>query len=229
MENVKAVIFDMDGTLLDTLTDLNVSLNAALESCGYPRRTMEETREFIGDGIFNLVARAMPDYLKEELKDDEAAFMQKVETTFEAFKDYYIVHGEDNTAPYPDITELLRALKREGLKVAVVSNKVKIVVDELNRRMFFGLIDASAGDGEGLKLKPYPDMLLKVIDALGVLKNEAVFIGDGDTDIECAKRAGIRCISVCYGYRSEEFLRQKGGRVFAHDAKELAALLGVVL
>lgn len=229
MENVKAVIFDMDGTLLDTLTDLNVSLNVALESCGYPPRSLDETREFIGDGIFNLVARAMPDYLKNSLKDDEAAFLQKVGTTVEAFKNYYIVHGEDNTAPYPHITELLRALKREGRKIAVVSNKVKIAVDELNRRMFFGLIDASAGDGEGLNLKPYPDMLLKVIGNLGVSRDEAVFVGDGDTDIECAKRAGVRCISVCYGYRSEEFLRQKGGRVFAHDAKELAALLGVVL
>ncbi len=212
----------MDGTLLDTLRDLELALNYSLSRCGYPPRTTDEVRSYIGDGIETLIMRAMPDGLKQD-----GDFISKCMAVGAVFKDFYIEHGEDNTVPYDGILELLRGLKSNGIKTAVVSNKIKAAVDRLNESRFCGLIDVAVGDGMGVALKPAPDMLLYALDELGAQKESAVFVGDGETDIVSAKKAGLPCISVAYGYRSEEFLMSQGAQCIAHDAKELASLLGI--
>ncbi len=232
MKKYKAIIFDMDGTLLDTLEDLYLALNHSLNACGYAARTREEVQAFIGDGVGVLIAKAMPDALKEGIESDQAKqaeFRKKCVAVGEVFREFYIEHGEDNTKPYDGIITLLGALKKNGIKTAVVSNKVQEAVERLNERLFSGLIDAAVGDGAGLKLKPEPDMLLCALDKLGVNQGEALFVGDGETDILAASRAGLPCISVCYGYRTEEFLRSKGGKLFAHNVRELADLLNTEL
>lgn len=212
----------MDGTLLDTLRDLELSLNYSLSKCGYPKRTTEEVRAFIGDGIDTLIMRAMPD--ESKIGSD---FIAKCCKVGEVFKEYYIEHGEDNTVPYDGILNLLEKLKRNGVKTAVVSNKVKAAVDRLNENKFGGLIDVAVGDGMGLALKPAPDMLLYALNRLGAQREEALFVGDGETDIAAAKNAGLDCISVCYGYRSEDFLKEQGAQRIAHSTSELADLLGI--
>ena len=230
MKNFKAVIFDMDGTLLDTLDDLYLSLNHALAECGYNERSKAEIQSFIGDGVDVLIARAMPDELKADIQtDSEKAnnFADKCRRVGEVFRAYYIEHGEDHTLPYDGILKLLETLKANGIKTAVVSNKVQEAVDRLNDRLFGGLIGVAVGDRAGVRLKPEPDMLFAALSRLDVSKDEAVFVGDGDTDIIAASRAGLPCISVCYGYRTEEFLRNSGGKTFAHSAQELATLLGI--
>lgn len=230
MKKYKAVIFDMDGTLLDTLTDLYLSVNYALRECGYEERSKAEVQSFIGAGMDVLIAYAMPDYLKTDIEQNPEKKEDFIRRCYEVggkFKDYYIDHGEDNTQPYDGIISLLRTLKANGIKTAVVSNKVQEAVERLNDRLFCDLIDAAVGDRAGVRLKPEPDMLIDALDSLGADKSEAVFVGDGDTDIIAAGRAGLPCISVCYGYRTEDFLREHGGKIFAHDVRELADLLGL--
>lgn len=228
---LEAVIFDMDGTLLDTLTDLHISLNHSLIACGYAGRSRAEVQSYIGDGVEQLIARAMPDDLKAGIDDAQkrADFILACRAVGEEFRSFYIEHGEDNTLPYDGIIALLRALKDKGIKTAVVSNKVQEAVERLNDRLFAGLIDEAIGDKAGIRLKPEPDMLNEAIALLGVNRKNCVFVGDGDTDIIAAGRAGLKCISVCYGYRDEDFLKERGGSVFAHDVYELASLLNIDL
>lgn len=237
MKKYKAVVFDMDGTLLDTLDDLHISLNYALNACGHGGRTKEEVQSFIGDGIDVLIARAMPNSIgkqaffsnstSRETENNKAEFIEQCKKVGEVFRAFYIGHGEDNTKPYDGMTELLRALKVNGIKTAVVSNKVQEAVEGLSEKLFAGLIDVAVGDREGVRLKPNPDMLLSALETLGIDGDDAVFVGDGDTDIEASARAGLDCISVCYGYRTEDFLCAHGGKTFAHNAYELANLLSV--
>ncbi|MCM1306228.1 MAG: HAD family hydrolase [Bacteroides sp.] len=232
MMDFKAVIFDMDGTLLDTLKDLHIALNHSLRACGYGERTREEVQSFIGDGVGLLIARAIPDSLKandDDSPDRQEKFSSACKAVGEEFRNFYIEHGEDNTYPYDGIVPLLNALKERGIKTAVVSNKVQEAVERLNDRLFSGIFDAQEGDREGVRLKPAPDMLLDALAKLSVDKSEAVYVGDGDADILAASRAGLKCISVCYGYRDEDFLRAHGGKIFARDVGELAKLLNVNL
>ncbi len=230
MKKYKAVIFDMDGTLLDTLTDLRISLNHSLKVCGYAEHTEDEVRSYIGDGMGALILRALPDSLKPD-ESAEAEDFREINAACikvgKEFRKFYIEHGEDNTRPYEGIVGLLTELKAQGVKTAVVSNKVQEAVERLCERLFKGLIDIAVGDREGVNLKPAPDMLLEALNILGVNREDAVFVGDGEADIIAAKKAELNCISVCYGYRTEEFLREKGGSVFAHDVRELSNLLKV--
>ena len=226
----KAIVFDMDGTLLDTLEDLYISLNFALEDCGYARRSKDEIQSFIGEGVAVLIARAMPDCLKQDIDKDKTKadeFLACCKRVGESFRAFYIEHGEDNTKPYDGILDLLKKLKASGIKTAVVSNKVQEAVEKLNDGLFAGLIDVAVGDREGVRLKPHPDMLLDALSQLGVNKDDAVFVGDGDTDIMAAKSAGLKCISVCYGYRTQEFLKEHGGKIFVRNVAELAKEIGV--
>ncbi len=232
MQNIKAVVFDMDGTLLDTLTDLKLALNYSLSCFGYEERSTDEVRNFLGAGMDALISLALPDRLKLGADEDEGkrAELERIHKQVkDRFIEYYIDHGEDNTKPYPQIMSLLHALKARGIKVAVVSNKALEAVKRLNERLFADVFDAEIGDVQGIKLKPAPDMILSALDELGVEKEATVYVGDGDTDIMAAKNAGVRCISVTYGYRSEEFLRAHCGKEFADSVDALAELLGVEL
>lgn len=229
MRKYKTVIFDMDGTLLDTLCDLQCALNFSLEECGFAPHTADEVRSYIGAGMGRLIEFALPLSMQEraESSGDRREIDEAVSQASAKFTEYYIEHGEDNTHPYDGILPLLRALKADGVKTAVVSNKIELAVKSLNEKCFLGLIDAEVGDGRGLGLKPAPDMLYAAMEKLGADSESTVFVGDGDTDIFAAKNAGLPCINVSYGYKTEEFLKACGAAVIAHDVYELAELLGV--
>lgn len=208
-------VFDLDGTILDTLADLSASLNHALTACGCPARTLDEARRFVGNGIHKLVERGVP------AGTDEAG----VEAVFAAFKAHYALHSRDATRPYDGIPELLRRLRTDGVKLAVVSNKVDGAVGELCRYYYPGLFDAAVGEREGVRRKPAPDAVFQVLKELAVPADRAVYIGDSDVDVQTAKNAGLPVISVTWGFRDEDFLRDHGATTFAHTPEELYGLL----
>ena len=205
-------IFDLDGTILDTLEDLYTSLNHALHSTGLPGRSMEETRQFVGNGIRRLIERAVPG-------GSDAALVDSVHAAFTA---HYKLHCNDRTKAYSGIMELLSTLKAHGKKVAVVSNKADFAVKELCGEYFGGLADICVGEREGVRKKPAPDSVLTVMDELGSQPKDCLYIGDSDVDIATAANAGINCISVLWGFRSEGFLRQSGAAALAQSPNEIA-------
>ncbi|MGN1052285.1 MAG: HAD family hydrolase, partial [Candidatus Scatosoma sp.] len=187
-------VFDLDGTLLNTLEDLTLSVNAAMRFVGAKERTQEEVRSFVGNGIRLLIERA----LGTETADEKA-----FSNAFSYFKEYYGAHLCDHTAPYAGITQLLTRLKAAGKKTAVVSNKADFAVRELCRRYFGTLIDVAAGENEaaGIRKKPAPDAIFTAIERLG--GGAAVYIGDSEVDIQTAQNAALPCISVCWGFKDE--------------------------
>lgn len=207
----KLAVFDMDGTILDTLEDLKDSTNFALEKCGYPVRTYDEVRRFVGNGIRKLIERAVPEGLTTE----------QIDRVHEVFTEHYKVHCADTTKAYDGIKPLLEKLRASGVKTAVVSNKADYGVQELCKEYFDGLFDYAVGEREGIRRKPAPDAVNEALRVLGIDKSEAVYIGDSDVDFETAKNAELPCISVLWGFRDEEFLREKGATLFVHDPAEI--------
>ncbi len=213
----RAVVFDLDGTLLDTLTDLANSVNAVLGNHGMPQYTEEQIRSFVGNGIRMLLKRTVPD------GEENPEFS----SVFEEFKIYYGVHCMDETEPYPGIIALLEQLKKQGYRTAIVSNKADFAVKKLSRVYFGELIDVAIGEREGCRRKPAPDSVLQALEELGIPKEDAVYVGDSDVDLETAKNAGTDCIAVTWGFRSRAFLMEHGavdGRMAA-NAAELFKLL----
>lgn len=207
----KLAVFDMDGTILDTLEDLKDSTNYALEKCGYPMRTYDEVRRFVGNGIRKLIERAVP----------EGLTVEQIDRVHEVFTEHYKVHCADKTKAYDGIKPLLEKLRASGVKTAVVSNKADYGVQELCKEYFDGLFDYAVGEREGIRRKPAPDAVNEALRVLGISKSEAVYIGDSDVDFETAKNAELPCISVLWGFRDEEFLREKGATLFVHDPAEI--------
>lgn len=207
----KLAVFDMDGTILDTLEDLKDSTNFALEKCGYPTRSYDEVRRFVGNGIRKLIERAVPEGLTTE----------QIDRVHEVFTEHYKVHCADKTKAYDGIKPLLEKLRASGVKTAVVSNKADYGVQELCREYFDGLFDYAVGEREGIRRKPAPDAVNEALRVLGIDKSEAVYIGDSDVDFETAKNAELPCISVLWGFRDEEFLREKGATLFVRDPAEI--------
>ncbi len=195
-------VFDMDGTILNTLDDLTDATNHALRTFGYPEHTIEEVRFFVGNGIAKLIERATPEGTSEE---DRAKVRAE-------FMTYYKVHSADKTGPYPGITDLLGRLRAAGVKTAVVSNKPDPAVRDLCKTYYDGLFDAAVGDMEGQAVKPAPDMCLKVFKELGMGPENAVYIGDSDTDIQTARNAGLDEILVSWGFRGRQFLTEHGAK-----------------
>lgn len=210
----RAVIFDLDGTLLNTLEDLKDSVNAALEKNGLPGRSMEEVRQFVGNGIHKLIERAVPVGTPEE----------KMELVFQEFRSYYLMHCQDKTCAYPGIQELLEELNRRGILMGIVSNKADAAVKELAEK-YFPNIEVAIGEREGIARKPAPDSVLEVLRLLGVSQEEAVYVGDSDVDIATAKNAGLSCVSVTWGFREEELLRSLNPAYMIHYPGELLELL----
>lgn len=208
-------IFDLDGTLLNTLNDLAASVNAALAACALPPRTTDEVRSFVGNGIRRLIDRSVPKETEKDLTDD----------VFARFKEHYALHCADRTAPYDGIIALLEALRARGIKTAVVSNKADFAVKELCSRYFDGLLDEAIGEREGIKIKPAPDSVNEVLSRLGVSPENAVYIGDSDVDIQTAKNACMDCISVCWGFRSKDFLHENGAEVIAERPEQLLEMI----
>lgn len=201
----KAVIFDLDGTLLNTLDDLADSTNYALSQFGYPTRTIEEVRQFVGNGVAKLIERAIPDGKNNP----------NFEKCLSIFKENYAQNMYNKTAPYNGIIEMLSNLKSKGIKIAVVSNKFDLAVKELCKKYFEGFIDFAAGENEaqGIKKKPAPDTVISVLNEFNFAPEDAVYVGDSDVDIMTAKNSKMPCISVTWGFRDKKFLLENGATI----------------
>lgn len=211
----KLAIFDMDGTILDTLEDLKDSVNYALCECGYPERTYDEVRSFVGNGIRKLIERAVPD----------GTSLENIDNVHNTFTEHYKLHCADKTKAYDGIKPLISELRRNGIKTAVVSNKADYGVQELCREYFDGLFDYAVGERERIRRKPAPDSVNEALRVLGFDKSEAVYIGDSDVDFETAKNAELPCISVLWGFRDEDFLRKIGAKTFVSKPSEILDII----
>ena len=211
----QTVIFDMDGTILETLEDICDSVNATMDAMGCPRRSFDEVRAFVGNGAAKLVERCMP------LGGEDPKFPQALAY----YKDYYGRHAQIKTGPYPGIVELLHTLKERGVKLAVVSNKPDESVKDLCQAYFPGVFPVAVGDRAQWRKKPALDSVLAAMEALGADKERTVYVGDSEVDLATAKNAGLPCILVTWGFRDEAWLRTQRAEVFAHTAEELLHML----
>ena len=212
---MKAVIFDLDGTLLDTLDDLAAATNWALRHNGLPERSRDEVRQFVGNGVRRLIERAVPDGEANSL----------FEHTFEDFKRYYVDHCQDRTCLYEGVPAMLQALQSRGLRLAIVSNKLQAGVDELYDRYFRDTVEVAVGERPEVRRKPAPDMVQTALRELGVTPDEAVYVGDSDVDLLTAHNSGLPCISVLWGFRDKEFLVAHGATCLAERPEDVVALV----
>lgn len=210
-----AVIFDLDGTILNTLPDLTESVNYALRSYNYPERTMDEVRTFIGNGVGLLIKRSLPNGT-----DDET-----VNNALSLFKGYYTEHYADKTVPYDKIYEVLVKLKQNGLKLGVVSNKFDSAVKSLCDKFFNGIFDCVIGEMDGIPRKPAPDLLFNAIIDLEVTQKKVLYIGDSDIDIKTADNAGVDYVSVTWGFKDKEFLIKNNSKTIIGKPEEILKLI----
>ena len=213
MKQYDTYIFDLDGTLLDTLDDLAAAVNYALCQHNMPEHTREEVRQMVGNGVRLLMVRAVPD------GDSNPLF----EAAFKTFREYYMEHSLDTTRPYDGIPELLRELRRRGKRVAVVSNKFYAATSELCRHFFPDTVEVAIGEheAEGIRKKPAPDTVMEAFRQLGTEKENAVYVGDSDVDLQTACNSGLPCISVLWGFRDRDFLEAHGGTTFVIQPAEI--------
>lgn len=216
-KNLKAVIFDMDGTVLDTLDDLTDTLNYALTKNNLPTHTRDEVKTYVGNGVKVMMQKAVPENTSKEVMD----------SMFAHFKEYYKDHCNDKTHAYEGIPELMQYLKNAGIKLAIVSNKIDSAVKDLNNLHFNGMVDEAIGERKGVNKKPAPDMVFEAMEKLNVTKDEAVYIGDSDVDYATAKNSGLPCISVLWGFKSREFLESLGADCFAETPDDIKRILGI--
>ncbi len=200
MKPIRAVVFDLDGTLLNTLDNITAAVNHTLTAYGMPPRTQDEVRRFVGDGAAKLIFRAVPDGTDE---DTTARVLAD-------FRVYYAEHSLDLTAPYDGILPTLARLKEAGVAMAIVSNKPEISVEALRQHFFADYIDIALGDRPDRPRKPAPDGTLQALALLGVSADEAIFVGDGEADVLTAKNAGLPCLSATWGFRDADDLRAAG-------------------
>lgn len=209
----KIFIFDMDGTLLNTLEDLMISTNYALSQFNYPIHTLDEIRFFVGNGVAKLIERAIPNGLNNP----------NYEKCLEIFKEHYAKNMYNHTSAYDGILEMLEDLKNKGIKTAVVSNKFDLAVKELSKKYFGNLIDIAIGENEkaGIKKKPAPDTVFEVLNLMNLKSEDAIYIGDSDVDIMTAKNSDMPCISVTWGFRDREFLIKNNATIIIDTPKEI--------
>ena len=212
---IQNLIFDLDGTLLNTLADLRESTNYALKKFDFPVRSTEEIRNFVGNGLRMLIRRAVPNFADEETVDRVLAEM----------KAHYREHYHDGTVPYDGILPFLTEMKKRGFHMAIVSNKADPMVQLLRTLYFDDLISVAVGELEGVARKPAPDMVEIAMQRLGCTAENAVYIGDSEVDIETAKNAGLPCLSVGWGFRDEEILHNAGAKTIYHSPAELQEAL----
>lgn len=210
----KSYIFDLDGTLLDSLTDLAASCNYALRINNMPERTIDEVRMFVGNGVRKLMERAIPYGDRNEL-------FQK---TYTDFRDHYLIHNLDHTSPYNGIINMLKSLKDDGCNIAVVSNKFYAATQELVNHFFGDYVSVAIGERDNIRKKPSPDTVFEALRQLNVEKDGAVYIGDSDVDVMTAKNCGMPCISVLWGFRDKKFLIEHGANVFVEKPSEILLL-----
>ena len=211
----RGIIWDLDGTLLDTLDDLMDATNHSLTVFGCPTRSKEEIRRFVGNGAELLIRRALPG------KPNDPDPMQ----VLACFREYYDAHCRVKTAPYPGIMELLRGLKEQGYAMAVVSNKPDSAVKILCDDHFPGLFCAVTGEVDGCPRKPAPDLVFRAVRALGLECGDCVYVGDSEVDVHTARNAAMDCISVLWGFRDRDFLREQGAEHLCQSPADFPGLL----
>ena len=211
----QTAIFDMDGTILETLADMCASVNVTMDHVGYPRRTMDEVRRFVGNGAAKLIERCMP----------AGAEDPRYPAALEFYRAYYDAHAQIKTGPYPGIPELLNQLSREGVRLAVVSNKPDEAVRALTERYFPGVFPVAIGNRDGWATKPAPDSVYEAMRLLGARRESTVYVGDSDVDVDTARNAGLDSVIVTWGFRDEDFLRAHGAQHLAHNTDELYEML----
>lgn len=206
-------IFDLDGTLLDTLQDLAASVNYALRQHHMPEHSIDDVRRFVGNGVRRLMERAIP----------EGAANPAFEAAFATFRKYYMEHSLDTTRPYDGIPELIHELKKRGCRMAVVSNKMMAATQELVHH-FFPEIEVAIGEDEaaGIRKKPAPDTVFVALKQLG--EGSAVYVGDSDVDLATARNSGLPCISVLWGFRDREFLLAHGATTFVEQPLDILSI-----
>lgn len=224
MKRYSTVIFDLDGTLMDTLEDISNSVNYALAELELPIRSIDEISTFVGNGVKELLVCA----LQAATKDVGVSYSEDLlHKSLTLFRQHYVVHCQDCTKPYEGIFDLLEQLKNAGCKMTIVSNKPQREVSILREHHFKKWITVAYGENEstGIRRKPFPDMVLKAIDELCEDRESTVYVGDSETDFATARNAGVDCISVLWGFRTEEQLRQCGATVFAHSPSDVLSLV----
>ena len=207
----KYVLFDMDGTVLDTLTDLTNAVNYSLEKFSLPVRSRQEIRSFLGDGARQLIERSVPADCDKELTEQVLTF----------YNDWYGGHCLIETAPYPGTVELMEKLRHEGCKLAIVSNKPHGAVTDLADSFFPGLLETAVGESETVRRKPCPDAVLAAMELMGADKEHSLYVGDSEPDILTARNAGIDCASVTWGFRDREQLVSFGAELLVDSMEEL--------
>ena len=208
-------IFDLDGTLLDTLGDLCASVNFALRKFGFPERTIDEVRAFIGNGVVKLMERSTPDGIDSDTQ----------QRCLDTFRKYYLQHMSDTTAPYSNVTELISELRKKGVKIAVVSNKLHPAVEDLCESYFPGLIDKAIGVSVEEERKPSPINVIKTMELYEADADNCIYIGDSEVDVQTAHNAKIKCIGITWGFRTKEELLSAGCDFIAYTAKEVKELI----
>lgn len=211
----KAIIFDLDGTLLNTLDDLAASVNFALKACGYSERTVEEVRRFVGNGVVKLMERATPDSISQSEQTK----------CFCIFREHYLEHMKDKTRPYDGICDMLFELKSKGFQTAVVSNKLQSGVEELCDEFFNELVDFAFGVEDESQRKPSPKNVFNAFERLGISAEEAIYAGDSEVDVQTATNAGLDCIGVTWGFRDKEELLQAGAKHIIDFPREIMNLV----
>ncbi len=211
MRKYKGVIFDLDGTLLDTLEDLTDSINHTFRAFQIEERSSSDVRRFLGNGIRQLVRLCVPIEIKGDV----------FESIFTAFKAYYEENCNHKTGPYSGIETVLKRLQAEGIQLAIVSNKIDVAVKSLNQQYFKDWIDLAVGETEMVKRKPAPDMVYTCLEQMKLNPEEVVYVGDSEVDLETAMNAGIDCISVSWGFRDVDWLMNHGALVILNSPEEL--------
>lgn len=214
-ENITTIIFDLDGTLLNSLDDIHICVNYMLEKYNMPLRTLDEIRMFVGNGIERLLELAVPDGKANEYYEQIVL----------EYKEYYGAHCNDNTAPYSHIMEMLEAVKAQGYKTAITSNKNIEATETLKELHFAQLIDVAMGAKASIRKKPAPDMVIEAMEMLGSKPEECVFVGDSEVDVLTAKNVGLPCIAVSWGFRTKEELKAAGAETIVDTPMGIVELL----
>ena len=215
MNRINTVIFDMDGTVLDTLDDLAASVNYVLQKYGMPARSKKEYRLFFGNGIRYALRCAVPPQYSDDVVDGMIPL----------FREHYNQHCLDRTVPYSGIPELMAELKKQGYKMAIVSNKIDSAVKELNHRFFSDFVSVAVGEKPGIRRKPAADTVLAALAELNSSADEAVCVGDSEVDLQTAGNAGLPCIAVLWGFRDKDFLSENGATFFADTPNDILSIL----
>ena len=212
---IDTIIFDLDGTLLDTLEDLTDSVNYAMERFGLPTHTLEAVRGFVGNGVAKLIERAIP----------QGPENPSYEAILETFKGHYAKHCEDKTRPYEGIMEALALLQKQEYHLAIVSNKFDGAVKQLCKKYFGEYISVAIGESDRVKRKPAPDTVYQALRELGSDGSRAIYVGDSEVDLQTAQNAKLPCVSVTWGFRTKEQLLNAGAELIIRTPQELLDLL----